>query len=265
MKKTVSGVYLALIFFFLYAPIVLMIFFSFNSNATQITNFESFTLKHYIDIFKNENLMNALSNTLIIAFLSSFFSAILGTCGAIGIFNLRKKARTAVLNVSNLPIINPEIVTGISLMLIFILIFGKNLGFFTVLIAHIVFNTPYIVLNILPRLRRMDMNMYEAAMDLGCRPFQAFFKVVFAENLPGVFCGMLIAFTYSVDDFVITYFTGGSFQTLSIFINNSLKKGVKPWMLSLSGLLFLIILFVLILMNIREVIEEKREKNKVKI
>lgn len=264
MKKTLSGIYLFFIFVFLYAPIVLMIFYSFNSNATQVTNFESFTLKHYIDIFKNESLMQALSNTLLIALISSVCSAILGTFGAIGIFNL-KKARLAVLNISNLPILNPEIVTGISLMLIFVLIFGKNLGFFTVLIAHIVFNTPYIVLNVLPRLRRMDMNMYEAALDLGCRPSKAFLSVVLPEIFPGVFAGMLIAFTYSVDDFVISYFTGGSFQTLSIFINNSLKKGVKPWMLSLSGLLFVVILLILILMNVREVIEEKREKNKVKL
>lgn len=261
MKKTVSWVYLGLIFFFLYIPIILMIFYSFNASRTSISTWTGFTLDNYINLFRNEELMSALLNSLLIALLSSLIASVLGTSAALGIANL-KRFRGTVMNVSNLPVINPEIVTGVSLMLIFILIFQGELGFFTVLIAHVVFNTPYIILNVLPRVRRMDKNLYEAALDLGCVPSKAFFRVVFPEIFPGIFAGFLIAFTYSIDDFVISYFTGGTFQTLSVYINNSLKKGVRPWMLALTGLIFMVVLTILIVMNVRDARAAAREEKK---
>lgn len=236
-----------------------MIFFSFNDNTSSITTWSGFTLEHYKGIFTNSGLMEALMNSLLIAFLSATFSCILGTSAALGLNNVHK-GRGALMNISNLPIINPEIVTGVSLMLIFILIFGGKLGFATVLIAHVVFNTPYVILNVMPRIRRMDKNLYEAALDLGCVPTKAFFRVVLPEIFPGIFAGFLISFTYSIDDFVISYFTGGTFQTLSVYINNSLKKGIRPWMLALSGLIFLVVFAVLLIMNIRDAREAAREK-----
>lgn len=252
---------MAIVFLFLYFPIALMLFFSFNSNSTAITIFESFTFDNYLSIFEDEQLMEAVGNTLVIAVLSSVISCVLGTLGAIAVYNMKGRKKKLYTNVSNLPIINPEIVTGVSLMMLFVFMFGNNLGMLTVLLAHVVFNTPYVLLNVLPRLRKMNVNMYEAALDLGCRPSKAFFKVVLPEIFPGIFAGFLIAFTYSVDDFIISYFTGGTFQTLSVYINTSLKKGVKPWMLAMSGLIFLVVLLVLIVMNIRDAKLEKAKAN----
>lgn len=263
MKKTFSFIYIFIILAFLYLPILLMIFLSFNSNTTLITIFEGFTLKNYIDIFKDAKLITVLLNSLLIAFLSAVFSSILGTLAALGIRNLKKRTRKIVLNISNLPIINPEIVTGVSLMLIFVLLFSMmniKLGFGTVLLAHICFNTPYVVLNVLPRLRRMDVNLYEASLDLGCSPTRGFFMVVLPEIFPGILAGFLIAFTYSIDDFVISYFTGGTFQTLSVYINNSLKKGPQAWMLAMSGLLFIVIFIVLLAVNLKDVLAERKKK-----
>ena len=263
MKKPFSFIYIFIILAFLYLPILLMIFFSFNSNSTVITMFEGFTLQNYIDIFKDSKLISVLLNSLLIAFLSATFSSILGTMATLGIYNLKKRTKKIVLNISNLPIINPEIVTGVSLMLIFVLVFslfGGKLGFLTVLLSHICFNTPYVILNVLPRLRRMDVSLYEASLDLGCSPTRGFFRVVFPEIFPGILAGFLISFTYSIDDFVISYFTGGTFQTLSVYINNSLKKGPQPWMLALSGLLFIVIFLVLIIINIKDVLSERKTK-----
>lgn len=263
MKKPFSFIYIFIILAFLYLPILLMIFFSFNSNSTVITMFEGFTLQNYIDIFKDSKLISVLLNSLLIAFLSATFSSILGTMATLGIYNLKKRTKKIVLNISNLPIINPEIVTGVSLMLIFVLVFslfGGKLGFLTVLLSHICFNTPYIILNVLPRLRRMDVSLYEASLDLGCSPTRGFFRVVFPEIFPGILAGFLISFTYSIDDFVISYFTGGTFQTLSVYINNSLKKGPQPWMLAMSGLLFIVIFLVLIIINIKDVLSERKTK-----
>lgn len=261
MKKTISWGYMLLVFLFLYLPIGLMIFFSFNANSGSISVFKGFTFDHYLNLFENDELMEALGNTLIIALLSSVISCVLGTLGAIAIYNLKGAKKQLYSNVSNLPIINPEIVTGVSLMMLFILVLGNNLGMLTVLIAHIVFNTPYVLLNVLPRLRKMNVNMYEAALDLGCRPMKAFFRVVLPEIFPGIFAGFLIAFTYSVDDFIISYFTGGTFQTLSVYINNSLKKGVRPWMLAMSGLIFVSVLLILVVMNVRDAKVEKAKAN----
>jgi len=261
MKKTVSFFYLGLIFLFLYAPIGVMIVLSFNDTNISITNWQGFTFRHYLSLFENDALVEALINSVMIAVLSAFGASFLGTLGALGL-NRVKKGRGFLMNLSNLPIINPEIVTGVSLMLIFMRIFSMELGFLTVLLSHIVFNTPYVILNVLPRLRRLDKNLYEAAMDLGCHPAKAFFKVVLPEIFPGVFAGFLISLTYSFDDFIISYFTGGNFQTLSVFINNSLKKGIKPWMAAMTGLIFVAVLIILIVMNLHDARVEQREKQK---
>ncbi len=262
MKKSVSRIYLALVFLFLYAPIAVMIALSFNSASSSITIWSGFSLRHYPELFENDALMTALLNTLLIAFLSALCASVLGTLGALGLNNV-KKGRGILMNLSNLPIINPEIVTGVSLMLIFVSIFSVELGFFTVLLSHIAFNTPYVILNVLPRLRRMDKNLYEAALDLGCPPMKSFFKVVLPELFPGIFAGFLISLTYSMDDFIISYFTGGNFQTLSVFINNSMKKGIKPWMAAMTGVIFLAVLTILIVMNVLDARSEKAEKQKL--
>lgn len=262
MKKSVSALYLALVFLFLYAPIAVMIVLSFNDTTVGISNWKGFTLDHYLSLFENDELVEALVNSVVIAILSAVFASFLGTAAALGLNNV-KKGKGFLMNLSNLPIINPEIVTGVSLMLVFIAVFSIDLGFFTVLISHVVFNTPYVILNVLPRLRRMDKNLYEAALDLGCPPTKAFFKVVIPEIFPGVFAGFLISLTYSFDDFIISYFTGGNFQTLSVFINNSLKKGVKPWMAAMTGVIFMAVLLILVIMNLHDAKEDARAKEKI--
>ncbi len=262
MKKTVSSLYLILIFLFLYAPIALMIVLSFNDATWGISNWKGFTFDNYLSLFQNEELVDALINSLVIALLSAVGASLLGTLGALGLNNV-KKSRGVLMNLSNLPIINPEIVTGVSLMLVFIGIFSMRLGFLTVLLSHIVFNTPYVILNVMPRLRRMDKNLYEAALDLGCPPAKAFYQVVLPEIFPGVFAGFLISLTYSFDDFIISYFTGGNFQTLSVFINNSMKKGIQPWMASMTGVIFVAVLLILVVMNIHDARAEANEKKTV--
>ncbi|MBQ2252751.1 MAG: ABC transporter permease [Clostridia bacterium] len=264
MKRAPSKIYMVLVFAFLYLPILLMIFFSF-SDSRSFSEFSGFSLEKYGELFRNDDLMQAVTDTLLIALLSSLIASVLGTMAAIGIHNLKKKWQPLVMNVSNLPIINPEIVTGVSLMLLLVAVLrpaGMSLGFATVLIAHILFNTPYVILNVLPRLRRMDFSLYEAAMDLGCPPQKAFWRAVFPEIFPGILAGALMAFTFSLDDFVISYFTGGNFQTLSVFINGSLKKGVQPWMLSLTGLMFLIVLALLLVMNFSDIRRAKQDEKK---
>ncbi len=261
MKKSVSSLYMALVFFFLYAPILVMIVLSFNDATHGLSVWQGFTFDNYLSLLENQALMDALINSLVIALLSAVGACILGTLGALGLNNV-KKGRGILMNLSNLPIINPEIVTGVSLMLLFVSVFSMKLGFFTVLLSHIVFNTPYVILNVMPRLRRMDKNLYEAALDLGCPPAKAFTKVVLPEIFPGVFAGFLISLTYSFDDFIISYFTGDNFQTLSVFINNSMKKGIQPWMASVTGVIFVAVLLILVVMNIHDAREEAAERDK---
>lgn len=262
MKKSVSSIYIGLVFFFLYAPILVMIVLSFNDADKSISLWNGFTLDNYRTLLENDKLLDALINSLVIALFSALGASILGTVGALGINNV-KKGRGILMNFSNLPIINPEIVTGVSLMLLFVVMFSMKLGFITVLLSHIVFNTPYVILNVLPRLRRMDKNLYEAALDLGCPPTKAFTKVVLPEIMPGVFAGFLISLTYSFDDFIISYFTGDTFQTLSVFINNSMKKGIQPWMASVTGVIFVAVLLILLAMNIHDARQDAIEKGKI--
>lgn len=260
MKKLSQKFYFGLIMAFLYLPLIYLIVYSFNEEKSSV--WKGFTFKWYEALFNDQLIMQSLYNTLIIAVLASLIATIMGTMAAIGIFNFRGGFRSVVQNVSNIPIINPEIVTGVSLMLLFTLAgvtFGFEMGFVTVLLAHIGFCTPYVILNVMPRLKRMDGSIYEAALDLGCSPVKAFFKVVFPEIMPGIFSGMLISFTYSLDDFVITYFTRGSkFQTLPIQIYTMTHQRLNPKAYALSTILFITILTILIVINIRGDKAEKK-------
>ncbi len=264
--KIGSKIYTALVFVFLYAPIIVLIVFSFNSSSSTSV-FEGFSLQWYQRLFEDGTTLKALYNTLILAVCSSVVATVLGTAAAVGIDKYKKGfVRTSVLSVTNIPMMNPEIVTGISMMLLFVFV-GKLvsstsvLGFGTLLIAHITFNLPYVILSVLPKLRQTDKNLAEAAQDLGCRPAAAFFKVVLPSIIPGIVTGMIMAFTLSLDDFIISYFTSGpGFQTLPIVIFSMTKKRVKPDMYALSALIFVSILLLLILSNIAQAKGEKKEK-----
>ncbi|MBO7737543.1 MAG: ABC transporter permease [Clostridia bacterium] len=252
--KIGSKLYMALVFLLLYSPIVVLIVFSFNSSNSMAV-FEGFSLKWYKELFNNDAAISALLNSLILAFSSAIISTILGTVAAVGIHKMRSKyVKSVVMNVTNIPMMNPDIVTGISMMLLFALCgtligFGI-LGFWTLLIAHITFNIPYVILSVMPKLKQMDPRLPEAAMDLGCTPLQAFFKVEFHEILPGIFSGLLMAFTLSLDDFVISYFcAGNTFQTLPIFIYSQTKKRVTPDMNALCAIIFITILVLLLVRN----------------
>lgn len=260
MKKISSKIYTGLIMLFLYLPIFVLIAYSFNDGKTTV--WKGFTLKWYSELFSSRVIMTSLYNTLTIAVLASLIATVLGTLAAIGINNYRGVKKRIITNVSNIQIINPEIVTGVSFMLLFAFAgtaLGFEMGFGTVLIAHISFCTPYVILNVSPKLRQMDRSTYEAALDLGCTQRQAFFKVVLPEIMPGVFSGMLMSFTYSLDDFIITYFTRGSkFQTLPIEIYTMLRKRISPTINALSALMFVITLTLLIIVNLRD----KKESTK---
>ena len=211
--RLISKVYMGLIYFFLYAPIAVLIAFSFNSSKSRVV-WSGFTLKWYQKLFENEQILLALSNTLIIAVISAILATVLGTIAAIGIRSLNKFMRKIVMSITNFPMVNPEIVTGVSLMLLFVFIYDKfgvlKPGLLTLVLAHTTFCLPYVILSVLPKLRQMNPNLYEAAQDLGCPPIKAFFKVVLPEIMPGIITGMMMAFTLSIDDFVISYFTSGT-------------------------------------------------------
>lgn len=258
MKKTLQNIYLSLIIFLLYAPIVTLVVLSFNNSKAR-AKWGGFTGKWYISLFQNEQIMSALYTTLVIALLSALIATLIGTAAAIGIQGMKRKSRTIAMGITNIPMLNADIVTGISLMLLFIAVgsglkyLGINfsLGFATVLIAHITFNIPYVILSVMPKLKQTKRSTYEAALDLGASPIYAFFKVVFPDILPGVFSGFLLAFTISLDDFVITHFTKGpGVDTLSTKIYSEVRKGIKPEMYALSTLLFVSVLILLILINV---------------
>ena len=258
-KHIASKIYTTLVMLFLYLPIFVLIIFSFNEGKTTV--WKGFSLKWYEQLFRDDKIINALGNSLIIAVLASIFATILGTAAAIGISNFKGKKRLLIQSVSNIPIISPDIVMGVSLMLLFTflgVLFNFEMGFVTVLIAHICFCVPFVVLNVMPRIRKMDQSIYDAALDLGCNQWQAFYKVVIHELMPGIFSGLLMSFTYSLDDFIITYFTrGAKFQNLSIEIYSMTHRRISPKINALSTLLFLAILIIMVLINIRERHEEK--------
>ncbi len=259
MKKLYK-IYTGLIIFFMYMPVVVFIIFSFNDGKTSV--WKGFSLRWYANLFQDKMIMNSLWNTLIIAIIASVIATALGTLAAIGINNFSSRKRIILLNVSNIPILSPDVVTGVSLMLMFTIVgvaFHFQMGFWTVLLAHISFCAPYVVLSVLPRIRHMDYSVYEAALDLGCNQFQAFRKVVIHELMPGIFTGFLMSFTYSLDDFVITYFTkGASFQTLSIKIYTMTHQRINPKVNALSALMFLAIVIIMVTINLKDRHDEKK-------
>lgn len=251
-----SKIYLALVVLFLYLPIVMLIVLSFNgTNSTSVIH--GFSFKWYVELFRDEATINALTNTLVLAVTSSIAATFIGTLAAVGIFKMKKGfTKTSIMTVTNIPMMNPEIVTGVSMMLLFVFIgsiLGTKgvLGFWTLFIAHVTFSLPYVILNVLPKLKQTDPNIAQAAQDLGCTPVKAFLKVVMPSILPGVMAGLVMAFTLSFDDFIISYFVSGpKFQTLPIRIFSMTKKRVTPDMYALSTIMFIVILVLLILVNV---------------
>ena len=257
-KKTpfISKLYVALIFVFLYAPIAVMMLFSLNSTSSTYI-FSGFSTHWYNEMFKDTVAVQALKNTVLLAVCTALVSTVLGVLAAVGLFNSKSKLyKSAMMTTTNIPMMNPEIVTGIAMMLLFV--FAGSL-------AHVTFALPYVILNVIPKLKQFDMHVYEAALDLGCKPIKAFFKVVMPEILSGIITGCVMSFTLSLDDFIISYFTNGpSFQTLPIYIFSMTKKRVKPDMYALSTLMFISILVLLVLMNIAQSKAEKKGKREAK-
>ena len=264
MSRTLSRIYTALVLIFLYAPIVIMVFFSFNEGKS-LSVFSGFSLKWYRELFARAEVMEALKNTLVLAVLSSVIATVIGTAAAVGISKMKNRyLKASIMSVSNIPMMNPDIVTGISLALLFtfvmtVLGLTSVFGFWTVLIAHVTFNIPYVLLSVLPKLRQMDKSLPEAARDLGCTPLQSFFRVELPAIMPGILSGFLMAFTLSLDDFVISYFNTEDFQTLPIVIYGMTKRTVTPDMYALSTLIFGTVLLLLVLSNVMQARQESRE------
>ena len=249
MKNRLSRLYLYLIFVFLYAPIIILMIYSFNESKYRV--WTGFSLKWYIELFQDRQIMEALYNTIFVAVIAALSSTVIGTVAAIGIESLKKWQKSAVMNVTMLPVLNPDIVTGISLMLLFY-IAKLPTGRFTLILAHMAFCIPYVILSVMPKLRQVNKSTYEAALDLGATPAYATWKITVPEIMPGVINGLLMAFTLSIDDFIVSYFTTGpGVENLSILIYNAAKKGVSPSINALSALMFAVILILLVIINIR--------------
>ncbi|MEF9865163.1 MAG: ABC transporter permease [Oscillospiraceae bacterium] len=276
--KTFRAAYLILVFSFMYVPIAVMAVFSFNQSKSR-TVFTGFTLDWYKNLFQNEMILKSLALSLMVAFISASIATVIGTMASIGINNMKRGTRSLVLNISYMPVINPEIVTGVSLMLLFVVYKNMANGFLqklggqdgamlrvfglaTLLIAHITFCLPYVIFNVSPKLKQMDVRMYEAALDLGCNPRQAFFKVVLPEIMPAVLSAFLICLTYSIDDFIISYFTSGTMQTLPIAIYSMTRKKVSPEINALSTIMFVVILSIILILNAADSHMEKRQSRK---
>jgi spermidine/putrescine transport system permease protein len=251
VKKFFSRFYVGIILLFLYAPIIILIILSFNASKSR-SKWGGFTLHWYQQLFRNDEIMRALYNTLIIALLSALIATLLGTAAAIAINNMKKVPRTIMMGITNIPMLNADIVTGISLMLIFVAL-NFTLGFTSVLLAHITFNIPYVILSVMPKLNQLNPHTFEAAQDLGASPLYAFFRVILPDIFPGVISGFFLSFTMSLDDFVITHFTKGpEINTLSTKIYTEVRKGIKPEMYALSTLMFVTVLLLLIFVNRRK-------------
>ena len=266
--KRANKAFTTIVLLFLYVPMFLLVFSSFN-NSKDISVFKGFTLNNYVELFKDSVLLPLLGNSFLIALVSSLIATVLGTAAAIAICKMGPRMRSLVMTITNIPMTNPEIVTGVSLALLFAfvgqLLKTQNvLGAATLLIAHITFNLPYVILSVMPKLRQMDPSLTDAALDLGCKPVQAFFKVTIHEIMPGIISGALMAFTMSLDDFVISYFVyGPSFVTLPVEIYNYTKKPLPPKIYALFTLLFFAILLLMIVMNIFQSRDEKRQREKL--
>ena len=265
MKK-VNRAITVLIFIFLYAPMAVLIVASFNLGK-DVTEFEGFTFMQYAELFRDRSLLTLLGNSLIISVLASGIATAFGTVAAVGIRVLKPRLRKTVMGLTNIPMTNPDIVTGISLSLLFVFVGSKLLGqrnsltFWTLLIAHVTFNLPYVILNVMPKLQQMDNSLVEAAMDLGCTPLQSFLKITLPEILPGVISGAIMAFTMSLDDFVISYFvTGLDFITLPVEIYNYTKKQLQPKIYAMFTLLFGLIFILMVVMNLLQLRQDKADR-----
>jgi len=249
VKDRLSRLYLYLIFIFLYAPIIILMIYSFNESKYRV--WTGFSFKWYIELFQDRQIMEALYNTLFVAVVASVLSTIIGTAAAIGIDGMKKWKKNAIMNVTMLPVLNPDIVTGISLMLLFY-IAKLPTGRLTLILAHMAFCIPYVILSVMPKLKQVNSSTFEAALDLGATPALATVKVTLPEIMPGIITGLLMAFTLSIDDFIVSYFTTGpGVENLSILIYNAAKKGVSPSINALSALMFSVILILLVIINAR--------------
>ena len=253
--------YVILVFCFMYLPIAVMIAFSFNESKSR-SNFTGFTLGWYKSLFHNEMILSALGLSLVLALVSSIIATVLGTLATLGINSMSRKSQLIINNISYVPVVNPEIITGISLMMLFVayqrfaseldFLPGNIMGFPTLLIAHIAFNVPYVIFNVTPKLKQLDIKLFEAALDLGCDPRQAFFKVILPEISPAILSGFLISLTYSIDDFMISYFNCGTVETLPIAIYSMTRKKVSPEIYALSTIMFVVILSIILISNAME-------------
>ena len=268
--RLMQRVYIILFFCFMYLPIAYMIVFSFNQSKGY-SLFTGFTLKWYSSLLHNSSILHALLVSLEVALISAVIATVLGTAASLGIASMGRKSRLVVTNITYIPVVNPEIITGISLMLLFVAyqrfaggvswLPDTIMGFPTLLIAHIAFNVPYVIFNVTPKLKQLDIKLYEAALDLGCDPKQAFFKVILPEISPGIVTGFILAFTMSIDDFVISFFTAGpGVSTLSLSIYSMAKRGIKPEINALSALMFVTILILLVIVNVRTARDAKPRK-----
>lgn len=254
-RHLLQRTYLILIFGFMYLPIAVLIAYSFNENKSRAV-FTGFSLKWYVSLFHNEMILSALGLSLVLALVSSVVATVLGTLATIGINSMSRKMQLVINNISYVPVVNPEIITGVSLMLLFVMAqkmgIGVEEGVFgwpTLLIAHITFNVPYVIFNVSPKLRQLDSSLYNAALDLGCTPRQAFFKVILPQLSPAILSAFLICLTYSIDDFMISYFNCGTMQTLPIAIYSMTRKKVSPEINALSTIMFLVILAIILTSN----------------
>ncbi|MCI8484724.1 MAG: ABC transporter permease [Lachnospiraceae bacterium] len=259
VKKSFQRIYLFFIFLFLYLPILVLIILSFNNSKTRV-QWGGFTLKWYQGLFSSSSIMTAFGTTLFISLASALIATFLGTLAALGIDAMKKRNQAIMIGAANIPLLNADIVTGISMMLLFVRF--TRLGMSTVLLAHITFNIPYVILNVLPKLKQSSRTTYEAALDLGATPWQAFFKILWPQIRPGVFSGFLMAMTMSLDDFSVTYFTkGAGINTLSTMIYTEMRKGIRPEMYALSTILFLLAFVLLLFMNFGP--SARKEKNEL--
>ncbi len=270
MKKNgiLSRIFMGLVFLFLYAPIFVLIVFSFNASKSR-AQWTGFSLKWYIELFQDSTILNAFGTTLMVSVLAAGIATVLGTLTALGLMNMKHRSRNVILSINNIPMTNADIITGVSMMLLFVAALGAlnatlgtniKMGFATLLLAHITFDTPYVILSVMPKLRQLDPNLMEAAEDLGASSFYAFRRVVLPEIMSGVVNGAIMAFTMSIDDFVISYFTAGSrIQTLAMVIYSMTRKRISPEINALSTIMFVVVLTLLIIINLRQSRQEKAE------
>lgn len=252
--KSLKGAYLGLILTFLYAPIVVMIVLSFNASKSR-AKWGGFTFDWYVRLTQRSDILEALWVTVSVAVIATLFATVIGTAAAIGVHSMKKRPASWLMKLSYLPMTAPDIVTGVSLMLMFVFA-NVPLGYATMIMAHVTFDTPYVLFAVLPKLRQTNNNLYEAALDLGCTPMQAVWKVFIPEIMPGIVTGALLSFTMSLDDFIISYFTSYTEQNLSMVIYSAARKGIEPTIYALSTIMFVVVLVLLIILNKRGALEE---------